>query len=389
MSLEKTKETKKNISNDFLLDILIHKEKVLPLLSQIQGLLDKRSHLQILSNVMIKAEKDSIKIYASDSELSFCSYFKGKIQKEGQVVIDGKKLFEIIKELPNGEISISGQNNNQVKIQKDQSIFKIHSLNPDDFPIFPSIDKDLSFCEIPVEDMLNVIDKTIYCTSLDESRYHLTGVYCEPVEAASNSCRFVATDGHRMSFIDIPVNKKPFKDSFIIPKKALQEIKKMISFSEQGDVLELALEKPRLIVRFQNQILIIRLIEGNYPNYKLLIPKKAEKKITLSRNVFFTALKRISVLTSLRHKGVVFTFSKKTLMIAIAHPELGEAKETIECDYSGEEIKIRFNAKYILDILQSLSESKVKISLKDHVSAGLIQAADSDKYNCIVMPIKL
>lgn len=387
ISPQKIKDKKAKPINP--LSINISKDDFIPMLSQIQGLLEKRSHLQILSNLMIEAEDGIIKIFASDSELSFSGRFNGSIEKEGKAVVDGKKLFEIVKEMPSGDFRLSVEKNNQIKISKGKAIFKIHGLNPDDFPVFPPIKKDLQTQKIPVEDILEVIDKTLYCVSVDESRYHLTGVYCEP---SNDKYRFVATDGHRMSFVDIPFSKNiknSFKESFIIPKKALQEIKKMLAFSGEKDILEIALDKPRLIVKFKNQILAIRLIEGNYPNYKLLIPKKVEQEIILNKNIFLNALKRISVLTSARYKGITFVFKENTLVMAISHPELGEATETIDCEYNHkQELKIRFNSKYVLDVLQSLSEDKIKIILKDSTSSGMIQGFGNENYSSIIMPIK-
>ena len=386
--LKKTASPKDSVLKNQSFDINVKKGDLLPLLAQVQGLLEKRTHLQVLANVMIDADPSGSKIYASDSEISFSGTFNSSVKKSGRAVIDGKKLFEIIKELPSGDINLKTEKNNQVKISKDKSVFKIHGLSPDDFPSFPVVSEKATSHKIPVEDILEMIDKTLYCVSLDESRYHLTGVYCEP-SPSSAGYRFVATDGHRMSFLDMPIDSKNlFKESFIIPKKALQEVKKMISSCEQKDVIEVCLDKPRFILKIKEQKLVIRLIEGSYPNYKMLIPKKIEKEIIVDREVFSNALRRISVLTNIRYKGVTFNFKDSSLTISISHPELGEATEVIDCDYKGEEVNIRFNAKYILDVLQSLHEKQVKIILKDQSSSGLFQGAGNKNYSSIIMPIK-
>ncbi len=368
------------------MNISVNKEDLLPLLGQVQGILEKRTNLPILSNILIDAHEKKAKIFASDSELSFSGDFKSAIKKEGKIVVNGKKLFEIIKELPLGPIVLSGEKNNNVKIKGEHSVFRIHGLKSEDFPPFPSF-KQKNIYKIPVEDLLEVIDKTLYCVSLDESRYHLTGVFCEQV--SDSSCRFVATDGHRMSFIDIlPKGFSGFEEGIIIPRKGLQEIKKMLGVCEEGGVVEISLDKPRLIVNFKNQVLAIRLIEGNYPNYSLLIPKKEGKKILVDRETFLSALRRVSVLTNARFKGINFVFKNNALTLEISQPELGEASETIDCKYKGEELKIRFNSKYILDILNSLHENTVKITLKDSLSSGIIQGEGDDRYKSIVMPMK-
>lgn len=365
--------------------IQIERDDVLPVLAQIQGILEKRSTLPVFANVMISA-KEKIQIYASDSELSFSASFPGTVQKEGTLVLSGKKLFEIVRELSPAVFELSAGKNYQVGIKQNQSLFKIHGLNPEDFPKFPPI-KQKSLQNLLVENVLEVIDKTLYCVSLDESRYHLTGVFLEQI---SSHYRFAATDGHRMSFIDIPGDKNSnLKEGIIIPKKGLGEVKKMLAHTEAGDKMEICVEKPRLLVQFKNQTLNIRLIEGQYPDYKSLLPDYKGKEIIVSTVDFLSALKRISVLTSARFKGVNFTFTDGRLFIQFSHPDVGEASEEISCEYKGEELKIRFNSKYILDILHSISEERLKITLKDSKSPGLIQALGKDNYTCLVMPMKL
>ena len=371
------------------MNIRINKEDIFPILSQVQGILEKRSSHPIFMNVLISAKnKDKFKIYASDSELSFSADCPGEVKKKGSLVINGKRLFEIVRELAPSLFELSSEEeNHRVKVHQDQSVFKINSLNPEEFPSFPPL-KQNQRQSLLVEDLLEVIDKTLYCVSLDESRYHLTGVFLEQISPLKY--RFAATDGHRMSFIDINGEKnEELKQGVIIPRKGLQEVKKMLASAQEGERLEFCIEKPRLLVNFKNQSLNIRLIEGQYPDYKSLLPKEQGKEIILSTENFLSSLRRISVLTSARFKGVNFTFKNNSLCMQFSHPEVGEAFEELECEYKGKELKVRFNSKYILDILQSVYEDKLKIILRDSVSPGLIQVKGKDNYTCLVMPMKL
>lgn len=370
------------------MQVQIHREDILPLLTQVQGILETRSTLPVFSNILIQSrEGDQLQLLASDSDLSFSALFNGKVKKQGAIVLKGKKLFEIVRELSSDSFSLSGEKNNRIQIKQKQSLFKIHGLNPEDFPSFPPLQKKKKQ-KFSVKDFLDVIDKTLYCVSLDESRYHLTGVFLE--QSSSSKNRFVATDGHRMSLIDISGEKnEELKSGIIIPRKALQELKKMLSQAEEKDHLEICVAPPLLTVFFKNQILNIRLIEGQYPDYKNLLPKQKGKEVIISRADFLSSLKRISVLTSARFKGVNFSFKNNQLSIHFSHPEEGEASEELECEYKGEELKVRFNSKYILDILHSLYEEKVLLTLKDSKSPGLFQAVGKDNYTCLVMPMKL
>jgi len=390
MSL-KEKNNSKSLKKKDSISLKVKKEFILPLLSQVQSLLEKRGvTLPVFSNVFIKyQEENRAEIHASDSELSFSASFPAKVNQNASFAINGKKLFEIVKELKNDFFEINSSNKSlNIEIKQESSRFKIYGLNTDDYPILPTI-KQKNKKTLLVGELSDIIDKTLYCVSSDESRYHLTGVFLEQL---NSFFRFVATDGHRMSFLDVPVDeeKKEFlKKGIIIPKKALYELKKMIHQGESQDKIEFFIENPRLLVKFKNQSLNIRLIEGQYPNYKQLIPKSEGKKIQINRLDFLSALKRISVLTSARFKGVNFTFSKVNLVIDFSHPEVGEASEELKCKSSDEEIKVRFNSQYILDILQSIQEDNVLITLIDNRSPGLLQPEGGSPYTCLVMPMKI
>ena len=284
------------------MEVQIQKENIFPLILQAQGILDKRSLLPIFSNFLMEAKGESLTIYASDSELSFLGTLPAVVKKEGSLVMNGKQFFEILREFSDLEFSLKRTDNYRIEIKQGKGVFHLHGLKPEDYPVFPEI-KTKKFQKIKTEELLRIIDKTIYCVSLDENRYHLTGVFCEPV---GSSYRFVATDGHRMSFVDVPVKDfLSLEEGVIIPRKGLQELRKMLS-SDEGGYVEWAVEKPRLIVKFNSQILSIRLIEGNYPDYKQLIPKMKGQEIVLNREEFLQALKRVSVLTSARFKGSEF-----------------------------------------------------------------------------------
>ena len=378
----------KLIYKRYKMKLKVKKEFILPLLSQVQTLLEKRAALPVFSNICIKPQgQNRAVIYASDSELSFSAFFPCEIDEKSSFALNGKNFYEIVRELKDGFFELISSENFNLEIKQDRSKFKVHGLNPNDFPAFPHLKKK-NKQTLKAGEFLDIIEKTLYCVSGDESRYHLTGVFLEQL---SSSFRFVATDGHRMSFLDIKtdIKKEKIKDSIIIPKKALQELKKMLSQGGDQDIVDFFIEKPSLLVQFKNQELNTRLIEGKYPDYKQLIPKQEGKKIQVEKELFLSALKRISVLTSARFKGINFSFKKNKMALYFSHPESGEAFEELDCQYSGEELKVRFNSQYILDILHSIREDKVEISLLDNRSPGLIRPEGKSSYTCLVMPMKL
>ena len=374
------------------MNINVEREHFWPLISQVQGLLEKRTNTPIFENILIKTNKGHITLYASDSELSFLGSLPAKLNAPGDVVINGKRLFEIVRELSPGVITFKSESDRKIQIVKGDTKFQIHSLKDEDFPVFPPI-QTKKFQQFRAESLLESIDKTLYATSLDDSRYHLMGVLMESL-SKDLKYRWAATDGYRLSCIDIPIDKKPeFTDQIIIPKKGLQEIKKMLSQAEEGELVDLAVEIPRLLVCFKNQKLGIRLIEGAYPDYKRLIPQDPGKEILLDREEFLSGLKRVSVLASARFKGVTFSFTKNKLTMEFVNTETQEeAKEMINCECKVSKLKIRLNSKYVLDILHSMKTKQVKMFFKTSSSPCLFKErgddVDDKNYTCIVMPMR-
>ncbi|MCY4513417.1 MAG: DNA polymerase III subunit beta [Bdellovibrionales bacterium] len=375
------------------MNITVEREHFWPLISQIQGLLEKRTNTPIFENVLIKTEGEHITLYASDSELSFSGHFPGKVNTPGSLVVNGKRLFEIIRELSSGAMTLSNESHRKIQITKGDSKFQIHSLKDEDFPVFPPV-QTKDFQKFKAKELLESIDKTVYCTSLDDSRYHLMGVFLESFPKESKY-RWVATDGYRLSCMDTPMKQKlEFTDQqIIIPKKGLQEIKKMLSSAEENDEVDIAIEVPRLIVHFKNQKLGIRLIEGAYPDYKRLIPDDPGKEISLDREEFLAGLRRVSVLASARFKGVTFSFTKSKLTMEFINTDTQEeAREIINCESQTSKLKIRLNSKYVLDVLHSMKKKRVKMFFKASSSPCLFKEEESEEENknyiCIVMPMR-
>jgi len=231
-----------------------------------------------------------------------------------------------------------------------------------------------------------MIDKTIYSVSNDETRYHLNGVY---FEQQTEGYIMVATDGHRMSLIKRAISSdKPFiSHGVIIPRKGLYEIKKLLEAMD-GE-FEIAIDGAQLIVRHDQTTLMIRLIEGKYPNYSQFIPQKLSQKIKINREAFLQSLKRVSLLANHKSKAVTLAFSNGKMEITSNNPELGDAKEELEINYTGQDIKIGFNAKYIQDVLQVIQDEDVDLEINDQLSPGLMRPHSDKNYTCVVMPMRI
>lgn len=371
--------------------IQVDKKDFLNLISKAQNVVEKRNTMQVLVNVLLETKGDIVKIYATDLEVSLTDEISCQVKEEGKAVINAKSLFDILKELPEGQVSFEKKKNHWIEISQGKSVFNIVGLNPEEYPVFPTLSTD-KFTKINSSLLSEMIEKTIYSVSNDETRYHLNGVFFEKQKREGKTyLRMVATDGHRLSLVDRDV--EGISDNFdlgagvIIPKKGLHELKKILDITE-GE-LEMAVEGAQLIVRAGKTYLFIRLIEGKYPNYQQLIPQKLGLTLEVPRENLLASLKRVSLLSNQKSKGVTFSLTDGKMEITSNNPEMGDAKEEIEVNYKGENLKIGFNARYVLDVLSSFNEENLSILLNDQLSPGLIRPTLDSNYKCIVMPMRI
>ena len=368
----------------------VEKKDLLNVIARAQNIVEKRNTMPILVNVLLEAKGQSLRGFATDLEVSLTDEIPAVISGGGRAAVNAKSLFEIIKELPEGIIELERKENNWLKITQRRATFNIVGISPEEYPVFPTFTTK-EFIKIDAEVLSEMIEKTIYSVSTDETRYHLNGVYLETkADKEGPVFRMVATDGHRLSMVDRKISEVPKNfapTGVIIPRKGLHEIKKLVD--TVGDSVDIAFEGSQLIVRNQSTLLMIRLIEGKYPNYQQLIPQTLKEHLLVQREALLSSLKRVSLLSNTKSKGVTFSLASGKLEIASNNPELGDAKEEIEIDYKGKDLKIGFNAKYMLDVLTSMHDEVVRVNLNDQLSPSLIHPYQDNSYQCVVMPMRI
>jgi DNA polymerase-3 subunit beta len=370
--------------------VSIKKSELLNLIGKTQNIVEKRNTMPVLVNVLLDAQDDRLKIFATNLEVSLTDEVKAEVSQAGKVAVSAKSLFDIIKELPDGLVELSKQENNWLKITQGKSVFNIVGISPEEYPVFPS-HTTKEFMEIEASVLADMIGKTIYSVSNDETRYHLNGVYFEKKlgGASGSSFLMVATDGHRLSLVNRN-NKGPdikTTDGVIIPRKGLTEIYKLLE-TVVGK-FKMAIEGSQLIVAHDKTVLMIRLIEGKYPNYRQLIPQNLSENVLVNRDALLSSLKRVSLLSNQKSKGVTLSFTSGRLEISSNNPELGDAKEEIDVTYKGTGLKIGFNAKYIIDVLNSMDDDEISIDLKDQLSPGVMRPQADKDYTCVIMPMRI
>ncbi len=367
----------------------ISKDDFLKALTKVQGIIEKRHTIPILANVLIEAKNEEILITATDLEVGLKTKHNCTIKEEGKITVSAKKLFEIIKELPNKNVYFTSKSNFWVEIKCEKSIFNLVGLSPEDFPKFPEINNDIF--KVNGNIINEMIDKTVFSISNDETKFNLTGIYVkEEMVEEQNLLTFVSTDGHRLSMVQRKVNDDlgdKFKEGFILPKKGIFEIRKLIENSDQD--IEIGITDNNFIIKYENTILIMRMVDGEFPDYKRVIPEKGKNFAVINKDLFLHSLKRISILSSEKSKGIKLNFNKDFLVLSSSNPDLGDAREELDIAYNADEISIGFNAKYIMDILQVIKADNIIFNLKDNISPGRISPESDDNYLSVIMPMRL
>ncbi len=368
------------------MEFTVSRENILKGLSKIQSIVERRNTMPILSNALIKTGDNSLSILATDLEVSFSGSIPAEIKEEGSITISAKKLFEIIREFPDEEIHFKKDENNWLAIKCANINFKIVGLPADEFPSLPEDSDEKEYINVNKNILKEMIDKTIFSVSVEESRVNLNGVYIE--KNAEGGINMIATDGHRLAMItrDIDVN---IDAPVIVPRKGVLEIKKIIDDTDD-DNIKFKIMKNNFMINIGTDTLTIRLIDETFPNYLQVIPQGNEFRAIINKNSLLKSLKRISLLSTDKYKGVKFEIEDGVMTIASNNSEYGEAKEAITVETSSsQKIIIGLNARYIMDMLHATDKENVVFELKNETTQCLIRPQNDEKFISVIMPMRL
>ena len=368
------------------MNLTITKDQIINGLQAVQNVVSTRTTLPILSNVLLRAEGDRLEFTATDLDVTVVCSVEAKVKKPGASTVPVKKLFGIVRELANSEIDLDVDDKNVCSVRSGASFYKINGLGAEEFPPLPKF-KDDKKVVLQQETVKGMLKKTSFAISTDESRYVLNGIF---ISLKDHKMTMVATDGRRLALVDeeVDVSEKS-QGEFIVPAKAVQELNRLL------------LEKGELEIRYsENQasftlkddkglsvLVITKLIEGDYPNYRQVLPNEVKERVSLIREEFLHALRRAEIMTSEKSNSVKLAFGKNNLAITANSPEVGEARESLAINYKGKEMAIAFNPKYLIDPLNSLANDEVFIELIDELSPGVLKISGPFLY--VVMPMRL
>jgi DNA polymerase-3 subunit beta len=369
------------------------RDELLTGLQRVQGVVEKRNTMPILSNILLEAKQEGAEIVATDLEIGMRGLYKASVLQTGGVTVSARKLYEIIKELPEGEIELTSGDNNWTTIQAGKSQFKVVGLPSSDYPALPAIDRE-GLTPLAGAGLLELIRKTHFAAGDNDARYILNGLLVTlTTTEKKTTLRLVGTDGHRLAVAEQEVGKPGSKEApreikAIIPKKAAQEMRRLLEEGGDGEPL-IGFTKNLMIFRKSGLLLTSRLMEGNYPNYQQVVPKESNKRITLKRSDLESALRRVSVLARDKANAVKLSFSPGQLTLFSSNPDYGEATEELAAKYEGDPLNTGFNARYLLDVFGVMDGETVSLQMDTPLSPCLIQEPESPGFKCVVMPIKI
>ncbi|MBN1842403.1 MAG: DNA polymerase III subunit beta [Deltaproteobacteria bacterium] len=371
------------------MEFKIKKEIIYQGLSKIQGITGKKTNIPITSNVFVTADDGHLSIIATDLEIAFHGKYKAEILSSGSGVIPSRKLYEIIKDFPSNLLVFKELENKWIQIADKDVEYNIVGMDPNDFPGLPDVEGAELF-EMDVHVLRDMIEKTIYAVLSDEARPHLAGVFFETIDKGDERrLRMVSTDGHRLSKIDQSMEKEQYvalEKGVIIPKSGIIEVLRLL---EGGGKVHIGFKDRNFIVRKDSEGLIIRLIEGEFPDYDLVIPKKNEGELRVKKEVFVMMLKRMSILSSDKYRSVSCKINNKEMEAKTTNPDIGESREVIPVSYNGDEIEIAFNPRYFIDAIATMKSEELIIRLSDEATPCLLEGDNDPNFLSVIMPMRV
>jgi DNA polymerase III subunit beta len=358
-----------------------------------QGVVEKRSTIPILSNVLLKAADGRLQIAATDLDVTILSSCAARVTTPGGVTIEAKRLFDIVRSLPDEDVHFTLQENNSILVESGTAKFRLLGLPAEDYPTLPTVNVTDAYT-IPLDELKTMVGKVKFAITHEETRFQLNGAL---LKIQPNKMEMVATDGHRMALINFPSGitgkgKKGSDLTILVPRKALDEILRLEG-GEDGSV-KFGVSENQLFFEAGDRRLLARMIDVNFPNYMEVISRDNDRRVMVDRERLLSTIKRISIVANERTRAVRFDFAPGKLTVSSTNPELGDARETVPIDYAGQPFFVGLNAAYVMDFLSATDTPSVSLDLKDENSQCIGRPATNAEdlpydYLYVVMPMRL
>jgi len=369
--------------------LTINRDVLLKTLSNAYGIIEKKTTLPILSNILLDAKNSKIKITATDLDIIYSEEIKlDTIQEEGSTTTSASVLYDILRKIePNSKVEITLQNVNKLNLISGNSKFNLLCMSPDNFPL--SEEKvDQNFFEVSSDKILKLLNKTKISISSDETRHYLNGIYLHKTNSENKSfLSSVATDSHRLSFSSLEIGQNIDFESIILPKKTIFQLITLLEKS--ASTIKISNNKSKIKFEIDNGVLVSKVIDGRFPDYQKVIPKDNDKTLQIKLNDFKNSIERVSTVSSDRKEGLKMNISKEFLQLSVNNPNSGEGVENINVKFNSSDMTVSFNSRYLIDIASQIENDSIILHLKDASAPVLIKDLSDKNTFHVIMPMKI
>ena len=365
------------------MEIRVNRSQLLNELVPMQGIVERRTTIPVLSHILLRTDDDQLHLAATDLDVSLTTSCVAEVNGSGGIAVQARKFIEIIRAVTSEEVQLELEDEKRLSIAAGKSRFKINGLSPEDFPTLPDVKQEDGIV-IPFVQMKAMIGKVIFAVSAEESRFQLNGALLRVKDGA---LELVATDGHRLALVENALEGGKEADGVLVPRKALQELLRF----EGQESLTFRRGEHHLSFQIGQRELICRILEGTFPDYERVIAKDNDRKVTFQRQNLSDAVQRVALLTGDRARAVSLAIEGESLMISAANPDLGEAAEEVPCEYGGSEIRLGINPDYLSQFLAAVETDQVLFELKDENTQAIGVPVDGvdRRYLCVIMPMRI
>jgi DNA polymerase III subunit beta len=357
-------------------------------LDRVQEAVEKKSTIPILSHVLVEACPNGLRLAATDLEVGIRTFCPAQVKAAGSGAVPARRLLEIVKSLPEADVRVRALENHWIQVNAGRSVFKLAALGKDNFPALPDVPKPLA--EVPAGVLAGLIDRTAFAISTEESRYTLNGAL---LVLKPNAVEMVATDGHRLPLAarDAEIAGLMSEERLLVPKRALAGVRRLANAQQSDSPIHIAKDDSHLFFSAGDSILISRMLSGRFPTYEAVLPKNNTITATLDAAALRESLRRVSLLASEQTHAVCLALDSGRLTLTTSGGDTGEASETLDGAYTGQLLRIGFNASYLLDMLAVIKTGEVEIGLKDPESAAEFRPVDQSlyRYRYVAMPMRI
>lgn len=367
--------------------LVVERATLLKALGHVQSVVERRNTIPILSNVLIAADGQTIRLMATDLDLQIVEELPATVEMAGATTVSAHTLFDIVRKIPDGAQVTLDATGPKMAVTAGRARFQLQTLPREDFPVIGESDLPVSF-SVSAETLVMLIDKTRFAISTEETRYYLNGIFFHAPAQPGGTLRAVATDGHRLARVEIPLPSGAAEmPDIIIPRKCVAEVRKLLD-ERAGDV-EVGLSQSKIRFKIGQAILTSKLIDGTFPDYSRVIPTGNDKLLKINPKTLAEGVDRVTAIASERTRAVKFSLDRDRVTLSVSSPENGTASEDVPAEYSSDGFDVGYNSRYLLDILAQVEGDLVEVHMADAAAPTLIRENEASEALYVLMPMRV